>query len=247
MRSPAPRRGRTVFIIHTAVALLAGAMLAQAQEPPTGSGASSPAPAAGTAKKAPAKSGTAAAATGPKSNASYSLGVSMGEQLRAAGVTAEAVSSERLAQGVRDGLSGKAKLTDSDRQAINEMVHNAHEALAETNHRAAATFLAENAKKPGVVTTASGLQYKVLSAGSGASPKATDSVVVNYRGTLLDGTEFDSSYKRGEPATLQVNRVIPGWTEALQLMKPGRSTSCSCRRSSPTTCAHRRRFRPARC
>ncbi|HKD53066.1 MAG TPA: FKBP-type peptidyl-prolyl cis-trans isomerase [Steroidobacteraceae bacterium] len=221
MRSPAPRRGRTVFIIHTAVALLAGAMLAQAQEPPTGSGASSPAPAAGTAKKAPAKSGTAAAATGPKSNASYSLGVSMGEQLRAAGVTAEAVSSERLAQGVRDGLSGKAKLTDSDRQAINEMVHNAHEALAETNHRAAATFLAENAKKPGVVTTASGLQYKVLSAGSGASPKATDSVVVNYRGTLLDGTEFDSSYKRGEPATLQVNRVIPGWTEALQLMKPG--------------------------
>jgi len=72
-----------------------------------------------------------------------------------------------------------------------------------------------------VVTTASGLQYKVLSPGSGTSPKATDSVVVNYRGTLLDGAEFDSSYKRGEPATFQVNRVIPGWTEALQLMKPG--------------------------
>jgi FKBP-type peptidyl-prolyl cis-trans isomerase len=112
-------------------------------------------------------------------------------------------------------------LTDADKQAINEMVRNAHEAAAETNHRAAAKFLAENTKKPDVVTTASGLQYKVLTQGSGASPKATDSVVVNYRGTLLDGTEFDSSYKRGEPATFQVNRVIPGWTEALQLMKPG--------------------------
>jgi len=222
MTSPAPRRGRTVFIVHTAAALLAGALLAQAQQPPAGSAATPPAAApAAPAKKAPAKSGATEAATGQKSNASYSLGVSMGEQLRGAGVTSEAVSSERLAQGVRDGLSGKAKLTDADRQAINEMVRNAHEALAETNHRAAAKFLAENSKKTDVVTTASGLQYKVLAQGSGASPKPSDSVVVNYRGTLLDGTEFDSSYKRGEPATFQVNRVIPGWTEALQLMKPG--------------------------
>jgi FKBP-type peptidyl-prolyl cis-trans isomerase len=94
-------------------------------------------------------------------------------------------------------------------------------AQGDTNHRAAAKFLAENAKKPDVVTTASGLQYKVVAAGSGESPKATDEVTVNYRGTLLDGTEFDSSYKRGEPATFPVSRVIPGWTEALQLMKPG--------------------------
>ena len=217
------RRGRIVFVAHTAAALLAGALLAQAQQPPAGSAPASPAAAAaGTAKKAPAKSGAAATAS-PKSSASYSLGVSFGEQLRAAGVTSDAVSSERLAQGVRDGMSGKAKLTDSDRQAISEMVRNARAAAAETNHRAAAKFLAENAKKPGVVTTASGLQYKVLNSGSGSgeSPKPTDSVVVNYRGTLLDGTEFDSSYKRGEPATFQVNRVIPGWTEALQLMKPG--------------------------
>lgn len=222
MRSPAPRRGRILFIVHTATALLAGALLAQAQQPPAGSAANPPPAAApGAAKKAPAKSGTSAAATGPKSNASYSLGVSMGEQLRGAGVTPDAVSSERLAQGVRDGLSGKAKLTDEDRQAINEMVRTAHAAAAETNHHAAAKFLAENSKKPEVVTTASGLQYKVLTQGSGTSPKPTDSVVVNYRGTLLDGTEFDSSYKRGEPATFQVNRVIPGWTEALQLMKPG--------------------------
>jgi FKBP-type peptidyl-prolyl cis-trans isomerase len=218
MTSPAPRRGRTVFIFNIAAALLAGALLAQAQEPPAGS---APAPAAGAAKKAPAKSPAAAGATSPKSNASYSLGVSMGEQLRGAGVSAEAVSSERLAQGVHDALAGKAKLTDADRQAINDLVRNAHEAAAETNHKAAAAFLATNAKKPDVVTTASGLQYKVLAPGSGNSPKPTDSVLVNYRGTLLDGTEFDSSYKRGEPATFQVNRVIPGWTEALQLMKPG--------------------------
>jgi FKBP-type peptidyl-prolyl cis-trans isomerase len=218
MTSPVPRRGRTVFIANIAAALLAGALLAQAQEPPAGSSA---APAAGAAKKAPAKSGAAAGPTNPKSNVSYSLGVSMGEQLRGAGVTADAVSSERLAQGVHDALTGKAKLTDADRLAINDLVRNAHEAAAETNHRAAATFLAENAKKPGVVTTASGLQYKVLAPGSGESPKPSESVVVNYRGTLLDGTEFDSSYKRGEPATFQVNRVIPGWTEALQLMKPG--------------------------
>ncbi|HYJ03735.1 MAG TPA: FKBP-type peptidyl-prolyl cis-trans isomerase, partial [Chthoniobacterales bacterium] len=82
-------------------------------------------------------------------------------------------------------------------------------------------FLAENKNKEGVKTTASGLQYKVLKEGSGASPKETDTVVTNYKGTLLDGTEFDSSYKRNEPATFPVNRVIKGWTEALQLMKPG--------------------------
>lgn len=82
-------------------------------------------------------------------------------------------------------------------------------------------FLAENAKKEGVKTTASGLQYKVITEGKGAIPTANDTVKVNYKGTLLDGTEFDSSYKRGEPAEFAVNRVIPGWTEAMQLMKVG--------------------------
>jgi FKBP-type peptidyl-prolyl cis-trans isomerase len=224
MTSPALRRGRTLLIVPAVAAIVVGTLTAHAQQPPTGSGAatSTPAPAA---KKAPAKSGTPGSATtgaaSTKSSASYSLGVSMGEQLHAAGVPPESVSPERLAQGVRDAMSGKAKLTEADRTAINNMVRDAREAAAEGNHRAAAKFLAENAKKPDVVTTASGLQYKVQSPGSGESPKATDSVVVNYRGTLLDGTEFDSSYKRGEPATFQVNRVIPGWTEALQLMKPG--------------------------
>jgi FKBP-type peptidyl-prolyl cis-trans isomerase len=82
-------------------------------------------------------------------------------------------------------------------------------------------FLAENKTKEGVKTTASGLQYKVLKEGTGKSPTASDTVVCHYRGTLLDGTEFDSSYKRGEPAEFPLNRVIPGWTEGVQLMKEG--------------------------
>jgi FKBP-type peptidyl-prolyl cis-trans isomerase len=122
---------------------------------------------------------------------------------------------------VRDALSGKHEVTDADRQNMMTLLRSAQTNMVETNHKAAATFLAENGKKPGIVTTASGLQYKLLAAGSGESPKATDKVTVNYRGTLLNGTEFDSSYKRGEPATFGVSQVIPGWTEALQLMKPG--------------------------
>jgi FKBP-type peptidyl-prolyl cis-trans isomerase len=141
--------------------------------------------------------------------------------LRSNGVPPDQISSQRLAQGVRDGITGKAKMTDADRQNISRLMRNALQGAADANHRAAATFLAENGKKPGVTTTASGLQYKVLAAGSGESPTASDEVTVNYRGTLLDGTEFDSSYRRGEPATFPLARVIPGWTEGLQLMKPG--------------------------
>jgi FKBP-type peptidyl-prolyl cis-trans isomerase len=94
-------------------------------------------------------------------------------------------------------------------------------AEAETNKKAGAEFLAANKTKPGVITLPSGLQYKVLTEGKGDSPKADDTVTVNYRGTLIDGTEFDSSYSRNQPANFQANHVIKGWTEALQLMKPG--------------------------
>jgi FKBP-type peptidyl-prolyl cis-trans isomerase len=221
MTVPPPRRGRTFLMLNAALiaALIAGAPLAQTP-PPTGAQAPA-AGAAGTAKKPSGERGAATGGAADKSAASYSLGVSMGEQLRATGVSADAVSSERIAQGVRDGLAGKAKMTDADRERINKLVRSAYESAGDANHRAAAKFLAANAKKPDVVTTASGLQYKVLTPGSGDSPKATDEVTVNYRGTLLDGTEFDSSYTRGQPATFPVNRVIPGWTEALQLMKPG--------------------------
>jgi FKBP-type peptidyl-prolyl cis-trans isomerase FkpA len=92
----------------------------------------------------------------------------------------------------------------------------------EENKAAGVAFLAENAKKPNVVTTASGLQYEVLTPGTGTtSPTATDNVTVHYKGTTIDGAEFDSSYSRGEPATFPLNRVIPGWTEGVQLMKEG--------------------------
>jgi FKBP-type peptidyl-prolyl cis-trans isomerase len=93
--------------------------------------------------------------------------------------------------------------------------------MADPNLEKGEAFLKDNAKKEGVKTTASGLQYKVLKEGTGKAPKATDNVKVHYKGTLLDGTEFDSSYKRGEPATFPLNRVIPGWTEGVQLMKEG--------------------------
>jgi len=216
MTLPAPRRGRTSLLVQSAVAaaLLACALSAPAQQPPA------PAASPPAAKKAPANPAPDKAA-GQKDAASYSLGVSMGEQLHDSGVTADEVSAQRLAQGVHDGLIGKRKMNDEDQHNIMTLIRSAQEGVVDKNHSAAAKFLAENAKKPDIVTTASGLQYKVLAAGSGESPKRTDEVVVNYRGTLLDGTEFDSSYKRNEPGQFRVDRVIPDWTEALQLMKPG--------------------------
>jgi FKBP-type peptidyl-prolyl cis-trans isomerase len=96
-----------------------------------------------------------------------------------------------------------------------------HADIAETNLQSGKTFLAENASKEGVITTDSGLQYKVLTKGEGAQPAASDNVTVHYSGTTLDGTEFDSSYKRSQPATFPLNRVIAGWTEGLQLMQEG--------------------------
>jgi FKBP-type peptidyl-prolyl cis-trans isomerase len=208
--------------------LLTGATLAQAQNaPPAHAPASSAtAPAAKTAAAktpAAAKEGSATVKTpaNPKTAGSYALGVSMGEQLHRAGLTNDSVAVERIAQGLRDALSGKAKMNEAEQQSIATLVQGARAGAGEANHATAAAFLAANGKKKDIITTASGLQYKVVNPGSGASPKPTDQVTVNYRGTLLDGTEFDSSYKRGQPATFPVNGVIPGWQEALVLMKPG--------------------------
>jgi FKBP-type peptidyl-prolyl cis-trans isomerase len=226
MTLPARRPGRSFLILGAAAALLTAGTLAVAQQPQA-----APAPAAGAAPAAtPAKPAKPAAgqsadkpakAEGDKAATSYSLGVIMGAQLRKAGVHPSDVSSERLTAGFRDALNGKVTLGENDQNNVNKLLHGAYDASIDTNHRAAAKFLAENGKKPGVITTASGLEYKVITPGSGDSPKPSDEATVNYRGSLLDGTEFDSSYTRGKPATFGVGRVIPGWTEALQLMKPG--------------------------
>jgi len=162
-----------------------------------------------------------------KDKLSYSIGLDIGMTFKKQKME---LNSDALAAGVKDGLSGVQPLLTEDEvrqvmttfsKEMTEKTAMANKEAAEKNTAEGEKFLRENKNKPGVKTTASGLQYKALKEGSGAPPKATDTVVVNYRGTLVDGTEFDSSYKRGEPATFPVNRVIKGWTEALQLMKPG--------------------------
>jgi FKBP-type peptidyl-prolyl cis-trans isomerase len=207
------------------VALLGCAPLAWSQTPADKATTSAAAPAAAPKKAAPAAAPGGAsdvkAPTNAKAQASYSLGVSMGDQLHHLGLTADSIATERLTQGLRDALSGKVAMGAGDQENIANYVKTARNALADNNRTAAKTFLATNGKKPGVVTTASGLEYHVVSEGNGTPPKSTDEVTVNYKGTLLDGTEFDSSYKRGTPATFPVNGVIQGWQEALVLMKPG--------------------------
>src|SRR6266446_6991894 len=162
-----------------------------------------------------------------KDKASYSIGYDIGETFKKQNVE---LNPDTLFGGLKDALAGKeAALSKEDREKTlqafqKEMMEKQIAASKEASTKNTAEgekFLAENKKKEGVKTTASGLQYKVLKEGSGPSPKETDTVVTNYKGTLIDGTEFDSSYKRNEPASFPVNRVIKGWTEALQLMKPG--------------------------
>src|SRR5216110_2708657 len=162
-----------------------------------------------------------------KDKVSYSIGLDIGMTFQKQKME---INSDVLAAGLKDGMSGaKPALTPEEvRQVMMEFSKDMREKTAaatkeaaDKNSKESEKFLAENKAKPGVKTTASGLQYKIEKEGSGTPPKETDTVVVNYRGTLIDGTEFYSSYKRGEPTTFPVNRVIKGWTEALQLMKPG--------------------------
>jgi FKBP-type peptidyl-prolyl cis-trans isomerase FklB len=155
----------------------------------------------------------------------YALGYQLGKDL-----VAVDPRPQDLLKGVEDGRSGaKPKLTDQEMQAAlsslqQKLSAQRAKAQAEMSEKAKTegqAYLAANAKKPGVTTTTTGLQYKIVTAGTGRTPAANDTVTVNYRGTLVDGTEFDSSYKRGQPATFPVSGVIPGFTEALQLMKVG--------------------------
>ena len=158
---------------------------------------------------------------------SYVIGIDLGRNFKGQGIE---VDMELLLRGIRDGMAGGEMLLTGDEmreimtEFQREMTARREDQMKELggkNQAEAGKFFAENKGKPGVETLASGLQYKVLKAGTGKTPKLTDTVTAHYRGTLLDGTEFDSSYRRGEPAVFPVSGVIRGWTEALQLMKEG--------------------------
>ncbi len=162
-----------------------------------------------------------------KDKVSYGIGMSVGMNLKRDGIE---VDPDLLLKGVKDTLSGgKTLLSEEEYRATlaalqNDLMKKQAEAakkIAGKNKEEGEAFLAGNKKKDGVVSLPSGLQYKVVKAGDGKSPTAKDTVETHYRGTLIDGTEFDSSYKRGQTATFPVGGVIPGWTEALQKMKVG--------------------------
>ncbi len=162
-----------------------------------------------------------------KDKVSYSIGMNIGNNLKKQSID---VNPDALVSGIKDAFSGgKALMTE---QEVNdtlmafqkEMTAKQAERLkelVEKNKKEGEAFLADNKKKEGVITLPSGLQYKIIKEGTGETPKLTDTVTTNYRGTLIDGTEFDSSYRREQPATFPVKGVIAGWTEALQLMKVG--------------------------
>jgi FKBP-type peptidyl-prolyl cis-trans isomerase FklB len=229
----------------TAVNILAAGMLlgnALAQQTPAATTPPpSPAPAASPKAQTPAaKPHSAATPKGPaaplvlktqKDKFSYALGMNtakrMGDSLKKQSVPFDPAI---LVRGMKDGLAGgKTLLTDDEAQAVlTEMQKQVRAEQAvkmqqagDANKKEGEAFLAANKGKDGVITLPSGMQYKILTAGTGPKPTASDSVVCNYRGTLINGTEFDSSYKRGQPATFPVNGVIKGWTEALQLMPVG--------------------------
>ena len=185
----------------------------------------------GTAPKAPrapaARVQTPLTLKTPKEKASYAMGMNFGAGLRKQSID---IDPAILARGLRDAFSnGKTLLTEDEARAIltqlqsdlRKKQQDLAQQAGDANKKEGIAFLAANKTKDGIVTLPSGLQYKVLQAGAGPKPAPTDTVVCNYRGTLLDTTEFDSSYKRGQPATFPVNGVIKGWTEALQLMPVG--------------------------
>jgi len=203
------------FVMAAALALLAGGAVVWAEGEANTPGA---APAAPAATSAPATAPASAFKTDAE-KIGYAIGLQIGPKLKGVDVDAAA-----LAAGVKDAAAGaKPKMSEQEimetMMALQKKMMAQQQAAVEDNAKAGEKFLAENAKKEGVVTTASGLQYKVLKSGNGKSPKATDTVSVNYKGTLISGKEFDAS--RDGPVSFPVNHVIPGWTEALQLMKEG--------------------------
>jgi FKBP-type peptidyl-prolyl cis-trans isomerase len=213
-------------LILPAALLFAAAAVAGAQQ------TAKPAqkPAAQPAKPASQSAAPAQQAGKPESvqdRASYVIGYNLGRTLKQNDVDA---NSDLIVKGLRDGLAGaNGMLTDAEMQStmqeFQKQVQTQQEAkqkvIGEKNKTEGEAFLAKNKARAGVKTTASGLQYEVEKEGTGPTPKPTDTVTVNYKGTLMDGSTFDSSYDRGQPATFVLNQVIPGWTEGVQLMKVG--------------------------
>jgi len=207
--------------------LLLGNALAQTPATSTQQAPAAKAPAAKTAQKPAAKSPAPLTLKTQKDKLSYAIGMNVAKNLQRQSMD---VDPAIVARGLKDTLAGgKTLLTEQEAQAVMtqlqaDMRKKQEEKMqlaGEANKKEGDAFLAANKAKEGVVTLPSGLQYKILKEGTGPKPTATDSVVCNYRGTLIDGKEFDSSYKRGQPATFPVNGVIKGWTEALQLMPVG--------------------------
>jgi FKBP-type peptidyl-prolyl cis-trans isomerase len=173
------------------------------------------------------KSQTPLALKTQKDKASYAIGLNIGKSLHRDSVD---VDPAILLRGLKDAIAGSKPLLSDDEMKtamtslqtdVRKRQEDKMQQVGEVNKKEGEAFLAANKTKEGVVTLPSGLQYKILKEGTGPKPTATDSVVCNYKGTLLNNTEFDSSYKRGQPATFGVNQVIKGWTEALQLMPIG--------------------------
>jgi FKBP-type peptidyl-prolyl cis-trans isomerase FkpA/FKBP-type peptidyl-prolyl cis-trans isomerase FklB len=163
--------------------------------------------------------------TGPaldslEQKASYALGVRVGKDLRRSGAGFDVAAFVR---GFDDAMNARKEVLSADEQekAQEALMEKVQRLLPEKNQKAADAFLAGNRQKKGIKETESGLQYEMLKEGDGKSPQATDTVKVHYCGTIEDGTEFDSSYRRGQPVSFALNRVIPGWTEGVQLMKVG--------------------------
>ncbi|MFM2145922.1 MAG: hypothetical protein RL732_758 [Bacteroidota bacterium] len=177
-------------------------------------------PAASPAAKKPAAPAAAPALKNAMDSFSYAIGASVANFYKEQGITN--INAALLSKALTDNKQGKMLL---DENQTNTVIMNFMQAIksekASVTRKAGEAFLAENKKKPGVITTASGLQYSILKEGTGAKPSATDKVKVHYHGTLIDGTVFDSSVERGEPIELAVNGVIQGWVEALQLMPVG--------------------------
>ena len=214
----------TAVNVLAAGVMLLGNTYSQAQQTPPAKTQSAPA----ATRRAPAtKNQTLPSLATQKDKFSYALGMNLGTSLHRQSV---AVDPNIVLRGLKDALAGGKTLLTEDQARValtevqNDMRKKQQEQMqqaGETNRKEGEAFLAANKTKAGVTTLPSGLQYKILTQGTGPTPTATDSVVCNYRGTLINGTEFDSSYKRGQPATFPVSGVIKGWTEALSLMPVG--------------------------